>query len=114
MQHFHAALLLGEVLLKLHVVSLVSVLTYRDSSFADRLTFDLAHADSNGVWSNAVRELAEKVGAATRGEKSESDTWLLELRNWLAMKRRRPDQADLEEVAEPLANLHAAAYARSK
>jgi hypothetical protein len=96
MQHFHAVLLLAEVVLKLHTVVAVSLLASFEQATARQLGFDLSRTGGAGLWANALRVASERLQQYLAAVHDEPATqWLRQVHLWLLRKRKRADADDL-------------------
>ena len=96
MQHFHAVLLLAEVVLKLHTVVAVSLLANFEQATARQLGFDLSRTGGAGLWANALRAASERLQQYLPAVHDEvAAEWLRHLHLWLLRKRKRADADDL-------------------
>jgi hypothetical protein len=103
MQHFAAALYLGEVITKLHTLALIGILE-RDASAPSPLSFELARANSTGSWVAALRDVTLRVQPSMLADAAAGE-WLADLRAWLTRKRGRADETSLQAVLGPLGEL---------
>jgi hypothetical protein len=96
MQHFTAALLLADVVIKLHALALVAIVEQQRPGLGSSLAFDLSRASSTGTW---VQSLQRAVSSAQPfGMREEPAAWVMALKTWLTQRRRREDEERLTPV----------------
>lgn len=61
MQHFTTALLVGDLLMRLHTAFFVSLLAQYEEAVARRLSFGLVRTSGGGDWFDALRECHERL-----------------------------------------------------
>ncbi len=110
MQHFTTALLLGDLLARLHATFLVSVLRQFEEAVSERHAYSLVRASGTGDWLEAVRESV----AMLRPHELRPD--LKCVVNWAASApESKEERGDFLPIAQALADLtYALQHQRTK